>query len=172
MENLEYSNLGPIQLCPYHKSVIVWLFRLSHIVLGTVGLINFNVWVAGLYLIYSIVFTFWAWPVKHCEHCYYSVAKIDTMNGRTVKKLLPLDEWKEFELEKHVACGKNLFPPLGFLLWLLPIVLIGISLFLNFSIIPLLSLIGFIVGIGGMFGYVRLKVCPVCAIMEECHAAF
>jgi hypothetical protein len=87
-------------------------------------------------------------------------------------KLLPKDEWKESYLKKHVHRGKKLFPPLGLLLWLLPIVLIGISFLVNFSIISLLSLIGFIVTLALMLLYVRWKVCPTCAIMDECHEAF
>ena len=86
--------------------------------------------------------------------------------------LLPLDVWKESYLKKHVNCGKKFFPPIGLLQWFLPLVLIGISFFFNFSIIALLSLIGFIVLLAGMLLYVRWKVCPKCAIVDECHAAF
>ena len=169
---LEYSKFGPLQKCPYHKSVFVWIFRLGQMALGTLGLIYLNIWVAVLYLLFSIVFTFWAWPVKHCKYCYYNVTTMDRKNGKTVMKLLSVDEWKESHLKKHVERGKKLFPPLGLLLWLLPIVLIGISLFVNFSLIALFSLIGFIIMLVFMFFYVRWKVCPTCAFMEECHEAF
>ncbi|MFX0209442.1 MAG: hypothetical protein ACFFDT_25885, partial [Candidatus Hodarchaeota archaeon] len=84
----------------------------------------------------------------------------------------PLDDWKETYLSKHVACGKRWGSPNLMILWLGPIVLIPISLLLNFSMIALLSLIGFI-GSLAVFGiYMRKVVCPTCAFMEECHAAF
>ena len=161
-----------MQKCPYHKSVFVWIFRLGQMVFGTVGLTYLNIWIAVLYLLFSIVFTFWAWPVKHCKYCYYNVPTTDQRNGKTVMKLLPEEEWKESYLKKHVHRGKKLFPPLSILLWFLPIVLIGISLFWNFSIIALFSLIGFIVTLALMLLYVRWKVCPTCAIVDECHEAF
>jgi hypothetical protein len=169
---LEYSKFGPLQKCPYQKSILVWIFRLGQMALGTLGLIYLNVWIAVSYLLFSIVFTFWAWPVKHCKYCYYNVTTTDQKNGKTVIKLLPVEEWKELYLKKHVNRGKKLFPPLGLMLWLLPIVLIGVSFFVNFSIIALLSLIGFIVMLAVMLLYVRWKVCPTCAFMEECHEAF
>ena len=169
---IDTTKFGPIQKCPYHKSVLVWIFRLGQMAFGTVGLIYLNSWVAVLYLLYSIVFTFWAWPVKHCKNCYYNVTTIDKKNGKTIMRLLPMDEWKKSYLRKHVDRGKKLFPPLALLLWLLPIILIGISFFWNFSIVTLLSIIGFIVMLAVMLLYVRWKVCPTCAFMEECHAAF
>ena len=172
METLEYSKIGPFQKCPYHKSVFVWNFRLSQMVFGTIGLIYLNIWIAVSYLLSSIVYTFCAWPVKHCKHCYYNVTTIDKKNGKTIMKLLPIDEWKESYLKKHIDCGKKLFPLLAIPLWLIPIVFIVISFFWNFSKIALLSLIGFIVMLALMLLYVRWKICPTCAIMEECHAAF
>ena len=111
-------------------------------------------------------------PLWHCKYCYYNVATTDKKNGKAVMKLLSVEEWKELYLKKHVHSGKKLFPPLGLLLWLLPIVLIGISFLVNFSIVALLSLIGFIVMLALMLLYVRWKVCPTCAFMEECHEAF
>jgi hypothetical protein len=172
MEAADSLKLGPLQKCPYHKSILVWVFRWGMMVLGTVGLIFLNPWVALLYFLYTFVFTFWAWPIKHCKNCYYSVVRMEEKNGKPVKMLLPLNEWKESHLKKHVDCGKKLFPPLGFLLWILPIVLMGISLLWNFSVISLFSLIGFMVLLAVMLLYVRWKVCPTCVIVDECHAAF
>ena len=172
MKTIVCTKIGPLQKCPYNKSVLVWVFRLGQMVFGTVGLTFLNIWVAVMYLLYTFVFTFWAWPVKHCKHCYYNVTTMYKKHGKTIMKLLPIDEWKESHLKKHVDCGKKLFPPLGILLWLLPIVLIGISFFWNFSIIALLSLIGFMILLAVMLLYVRWKVCPTCAFMEECHASF
>lgn len=167
-----YKKYGPLQKCPYNTSVLIWVFRSGQMVFGTVGLTFLNIWVAAIYLLYTFAFTFWAWPVKHCKYCYYNVNTIDKKNGKTIRKLLTVDEWKESYLTKHVDCGKKLFPPLSILLWIFPIVLIVISFFWNFSVIALLSLIGFIVLLGAQFLYVKWKVCPTCAFMEECHASF
>ena len=172
MKAVDPTKFGPLQKCPYHKSARVWICRIGMMVFGSVGLIYFNIWVAALYLLNSFLITFWAWPVKHCKHCYYNVTTIEKKNGKTIMRLLSLDEWRESHLKKHVDCGKKLFPPIGLLLWLLPIVLMGISFFWNFSIFALFSLIGFICMLAVMLLYVRWKVCPTCAFIEECHAAF
>ena len=154
--------------CPYNRSVLQVVLRLVLMVLGTVGLLFFNVWVATAYLIYYIAFFFFLMPVMHCQYCYYKV-KEPTKDGK--KSLLPKEKWKECYLEKHVACGKK-WAVNFFFLWFLPIILIIISLFLSFSIIALLFLIGFIVVLAISLIHMRLKVCPTCAIMEECHTAF
>ncbi|MFQ5976781.1 MAG: hypothetical protein ACE5OZ_01465 [Candidatus Heimdallarchaeota archaeon] len=159
--------------CPYYTPIFQWILRLGLMALGTVGLSFFNVWVAVLYLIYSVGFFLWAMPVKHCQHCYYSVkdTAIDSKTGKTIETLLPLDKWKDSYLQKHVECGKKW----GYnflILWFLPIFLIGISLFLSFSVLALIFLIGFIVVLAATLIHMKWKVCPTCAIMEECHASF
>lgn len=159
--------------CPYNNSVLLLGLKIGLIALGTVGIYYLNVWIAVAYLLYSVVFFFLAMPVKHCQYCYYKVREpaVKREKGKTSMKLLPLDEWKESYLQKHVDCGKKW----GFnfiILWIGPIVLIGISLFLNFSIVALLALIGFIGSLAVMVIYTKRKVCPTCAIMDECHAAF
>ncbi|MHA1978924.1 MAG: hypothetical protein ACW98I_18620 [Candidatus Hodarchaeales archaeon] len=160
--------------CPYNNSVLVLVLRLSLIALGTVGLIFFNVWIAVVYLAYSIVWNLLAWPIKHCQYCYYKVKappKIDEKTGKRVAELLPLDVWKESYLHKHVECGKKWSKNL-FVLWLLPIVLIPISFLFDFSLFAFIILISFIVVLAGSLGYTRWKICPTCAFMEECHASF
>ena len=115
---------------------------------------------------------FLAMPLKHCQYCYYKIKEttIDRKNGKTIVKLLPKDKWKKSYLKKHVECGKkggfNIF-----IIWFLPIVLIGISFFLRFSIFALISLIGFVVMLAVMLIHMKWKVCPTCAIMDECFAA-
>lgn len=159
--------------CPYNNSVFLLVLRLGLIALGTVGIWFLHAWIAVVYLLYSVVFFFLAMPVKHCQYCYYKIREPggEREKGKTRMKLLPLDEWKESYLQKHVECGKKW----GFnftILWLGPIVLIGISLFLNFSIFALISLIGFIGSLAVMVIYIKSRVCPTCAFMDECHASF
>ncbi|MHA2203349.1 MAG: hypothetical protein ACW991_06645 [Candidatus Hodarchaeales archaeon] len=159
--------------CPYNNSVIVLVLRLGLIALGTFGISFFNVWVAVVYLIYSVWFNLFVWPIKHCRNCYYKIkeATVDEKTGKTTLTLLSVDEWKETYLEKHVACGKKWFWH-SYILWLGPIVLIPISFLWNFSVFALISLIGFIAVLAGTLLYVRFRVCPSCAFMDECHAAF
>ena len=157
--------------CPFYKSIFQWVLRLALMVLGTVGLMFFNIWVAVAYLIYYILFFFLLMPLKHCQYCYFCVKETTTEGGKTNKKLLSVDEWKESYLKKHVACGKK-WSFNFIILWVLPIVLIIISFFFNFSIFALISLIGFICVLALMLIHMRWKVCPTCAIMEECHSSF
>jgi hypothetical protein len=141
---------------------------------GTIGLSLINIWLALAYLTYSAVWNLFLWPVKHCANCYYKVKappKLDEKTGKTIAELMPLNEWKESHLQKHVACGKKWFWH-SYILWLVPIILIGISVLFDFSPLALIYLIGFIGTLAGTLGFVRFKVCPNCAFMEECHAAF
>jgi len=162
------------QNCPYERSIIQWFSRLALIVFGSVGLIFFNLWASLAYLIYSVLYNFLAFPLKHCQYCYFKIMEsvIDEENGKTISKILNKDKWKELYLEKHVDCGKKWGAPNLFILWFLPIVLIIISFFLDYSPISLVSLIGFIVILVIMGVHMNKKVCPTCAIKDECHAAF
>jgi len=168
--NLSFFAIFP--KCPFNKSVLQ-LIKLALIALGTVGLYFLNLWVAVVYLIYSVVFYFLAMPLWHCQYCYYQVkvTATDRKTGKTRVELLPVDKWKESYLKKHVKCGKK-WGFNFFIIWLGPIVLIGISFFLSFSLFALMSLIGFVVVLVVMLIYMKRKVCPTCAIVDECHASF
>jgi hypothetical protein len=168
--NLSFFAIFP--KCPFNKSVLQ-LVKLALIALGTLGLYFLNLWIAVVYLIYSVVFYFLAMPLWHCQYCYYKVkvTAMDRKTGKTMVKLLPVDKWKESYLKKHVNCAKK-WGFNFFILWLGPIVLIGILFFLSFSIFALMSLIGFIVVLVVMLIYMKRKVCPTCAIVDECHASF
>ena len=160
--------------CPYNDSFIVLILRLSMVALGTLGLSLLNVWLAIVYLTYSIVWNLYLWPVKHCQNCYYKIKApptVDEKTGKTIAELMPVDEWTESYLQKHVNCAKKWFFN-AYILWLVPIVLIPISFLWNFSPFALIALIGFIGVLAGTLLYVRFRVCPSCAFMDECHAAF
>ena len=159
--------------CPFNDSVLLLVLRLGLIALGTVGISFLNVWIAVVYLICSDGFFFVVSPVKHCQYCYYKVKEtpLDRKKRKSIGKLLPVDKWKESYLNKHVNCAKKW----GFnfiILWLGPIILIGISFFLNFSLFALIFLIGFIVVIAIMMTHMKRHVCPTCAIKDECHSSF
>ena len=159
--------------CPYNNSAVIMVLRLGLMALGTLGLVFFNLWVSVVYLGYSVLFNFLFFPSKHCQFCYYAVKETTTDNetGKTIRKLYPKDQWKESCLEKHVTCAKKWAINL-YILWFSPIILIIISFFFNFSSIALLSLIGFIGAFVFMFYYIQKKICPNCAIEEECKASF
>ncbi|MHA2273438.1 MAG: hypothetical protein ACXACI_16405 [Candidatus Hodarchaeales archaeon] len=159
--------------CPFNNSVVLLVLRLGVIALGTVGISFLNIWIAVVYLVFSFGFFFLVSPVKHCQYCYYKVKKptIDSETGKTSQTLLPKDEWVESCLQTHVVNAKRWFSGY-YLIVLIPIILIVISFFLDFSIFALFSLIGFIAALAGILAYTRWKICPNCAFMEECHAAF
>jgi hypothetical protein len=163
--------LGIFPKCHFYKPVPL-LIILVFIALGTWGIYYFNLWAAVGYLIYSILFYFLVMPLTICKYCYYKVKEttIDKEKGKTIEKLLPLDKWRESYLKKHV--GQKNWVGLMTIIWFLPIVLIVISFFLNFSIFALISLIGFIVVLVGNYFYMLRKVCPACAIQKECHSSF
>ena len=126
-----------------------------------------NTWVALVYSVYSVLFFFLALPLTICKRCYYKTKQ----TGQTCEKLLPVNKWRELHLKKWVSQGEKVRVFMG-IIWLLPMVLIFISFFFNFSLFGLLSLIGCIAVLGGNVIYMNQKVCPTCAIKDECHSSF
>jgi small-conductance mechanosensitive channel len=157
--------------CPFYK-LITLLIILALIALGTVGIYYLNLWAAVGYLIYSILFYFLLMPLTICKFCYFKVKEttVEKEKGKTVEKLLTVDKWRESYLKKHV--GQKNWVIFMVIVWFLPIVLIVISFFLNFSIFALIILIGFIIVLVGNFFYMLRVKCPKCAIKEECHSSF
>ncbi|MHA2283096.1 MAG: hypothetical protein ACXAC5_19825 [Promethearchaeota archaeon] len=166
------SILGIYPKCPYYKPAPL-LFHWIVYALGTVGIYFLNLWAAVAYLIYAILWYFFVMPIMHCRYCYYKVKETteDSTTGKSIENLMPKDKWVESCLQKHVKCAKKY--GFGFYIsWFLPIILMVVSFFVSFSIFALLSLIGFIAMLAGTLVFVRYKVCPTCAIKDECHAVF
>jgi hypothetical protein len=163
--------LGIFPKCPFYKPVPL-LIILVLIALGTVGIYFLNLWAAVGYFICSIVFYFLVMPFTICKYCYFKVKEttIDREKGKTIDKLLPLDKWRDSYLQKHA--GQKYWVLFMVIIWFLPIVLIVISFFWNFSIFALIYLIGFIVALVGFILYLLRKKCPTCAIQDECHSSF
>ena len=163
--------LGIFPKCPFYKPVPL-LIILVLIAFGTWGIYYLNLWAAVAYLIYSILYYFLAMPLTMCKYCYFKVKEttIDKEKGKTTEKLLSVDKWSESYLHKHV--GQKHWTWLMMIVWFLPIVLIAISFFRDFSIFALISLIGFIVVVVGNYFYMLRKKCPTYAIQEECHSSF
>jgi hypothetical protein len=163
--------LGIFPKCPFYKPVPV-LIILVLIALGTLGIYFLNLWVAVVYLVFSILYYFVAMPFTMCKYCYYRVTETssDENKGETVERLVPLVTWREVYLRKHV--GQKNWTLFMTTVWFLPIVLIVISFFFNFSLFALISLIGFIAVLAGNWFYMLRRKCPTCAIREECHSSF
>jgi membrane protein YdbS with pleckstrin-like domain len=164
--------LGIFPKCPFYGKPVSVLIILVLIALGTWGIYYLNLWAAVGYLIYSVLFYFLIMPLTMCKYCYYKVKEttIDKEKGKTSEKLLSVDKWSESYLHKHV--GQKHWTWLMTIVWLLPIVLIVISFFANFSIFALISLIGFMVVLAGNWLYMLRVKCPTCAIRDECHSSF
>jgi hypothetical protein len=158
--------------CPFYTSATALSIILSLIALGTLGIYFFNVWVAVGYSIFSILFYFFIMPLTMCKYCYFKVVETiaDEEKGTTTERLLSVDNWSKSHLHMHV--GQKGWAFVMAIIWFLPIVLIGASLFLNFSSLPLLSLVGFVVVLVGNYYYMVRVKCPSCPIQEECHSSF
>jgi len=163
--------LGIFPKCPFYKPVPV-LIILVLIAFGTWGIYYLHLWAAVAYLGFSILYYFVAMPFTMCKYCFYRVTEMtpDGNNGETIEKLVPLTTWREVYLRKHV--GQKNWTFFMTTVWFLPIVLIVISFFLNFTLYALISLIGFFAVLVGNWFYMLRKKCPTCAIREECHSSF
>jgi hypothetical protein len=165
--------LGIYPRCPFYKSVTAVMIILILIALGTWGIYYLNLWVAVVYLIFSLVWYFLVMPFTLCKYCYYKAKETtkDLKTGKIIEKLMPLDKWREINgIDKHV--GQKNWTYCMSVVWLLPFVLIVISFFKNFSIFALIALIGFTIVLVGNYYYMMRVKCPSCAIQKECHAAF
>ena len=153
--------LGIIPKCPFYKPVRL-LIILAMIAIGTWGIYFLNVWAAGSYFVYSILVFFVTLPLTICKYCFYTTKKsIQSSIGK----------WKELYLKEWIRKGKMVRVFMG-IIWLLPMVLIFISFFLNFSFFTIITLIGCIAVLGGNVIYMNQRVCPTCAINDECHSSF
>ena len=163
--------MGIFPKCPFYKLVPL-LIILVLVALGTWGIYFLNLWTAVGYLIFSLLFYFLVMPLTICKYCYFKVTetKKDEEKGKTTKKLLSVDNWTKSHLHKHV--GQKNWVIFMVIVWFLPIVLIAISFFTNFSIFALISFIGFIVVLVGNYFYMLRVKCPSCPIREQCHSSF
>ncbi|MHA2192669.1 MAG: hypothetical protein ACXAAR_04505 [Candidatus Thorarchaeota archaeon] len=158
--------------CPFFGSATALSIILALMGLGTWGTYYLNPWVAVGYLSYSIVFYFLVMPLTMCRYCYFKVteAMTDEESGKTAEKLLSVDRWTKSHLHMHV--GQKGWALAMAIVWFTPILLIGASLFLNFSPFALLALLGFVVVLVGNYYYMLRVKCPSCPIQEECHSSF
>ena len=115
-----------------------------------------------LYFIYSILIFFLILPLTICKYCFYKTKKSIQFS---------VDKWRELYLKNWISKGKMVRIFMG-IIWLLPMVLIFISFFLNFSFFAIISLIGCIAVLGGNVIYMNNRVCPTCDINDECHSSF
>ena len=163
--------LGIFPKCPFYKPLPI-LIILVLITLGSWGIYYLNLWAAVVYSIYSIFFYFLVMPLTMCKYCYFKTTETttDKENGKTSEKLLSVDEWSKSHLHKHVGQKHWVWPM--FIVWVLPIVLVVISFFLNFSIFAVIALIGFTAVVVGNFFYMIRVKCKTCPIQEECHSSF
>ena len=158
--------------CPFYKTVPV-LIILVLITFGTWGIYYLNLWAAGIYLIFSLGWYFVVMPFTLCKFCYYRAKEtvVDQESGVMFEQLMSVEKWREMNgIAMHVGQAKWTYCMSA--IWLLPIPLIIISYFVNFSIFALVALIGFIAVLVGNYYYMLRVKCPTCAIREDCHAAF
>ena len=152
--------LGIFPKCPFYRPGRL-LIIFAMIIIGTWGISFLNIWTSVLYLIYSVLVFFLILPLTICKYCYYKTKSIQ----------FSVDKWRELYLKKWISQGKIVRIFMG-IIWLLPMVLIFISFFLNFSFFALLSLIGCIVVLGLNVIYMNHRVCSTCTIKNECHSSF
>lgn len=163
----------PFPNCPYNNSLVQWMIRIGLIIIGTIGLYSVNIWVSAIYFFYSLVYHFLIMPIKHCKYCYYNTrTQTLDLNKKVIDQLLPVNSWTESYLSKHVTCGHTWGAPHLAVLWFTPIILLAISLILNFSMYPLILLILFIILLAIMGVHMKSRVCERCAIKEACHSSF
>ena len=163
--------LGIFPKCPFYKLVPL-LIILVLIALGTWGIYFLNLWTAVGYLVFSLLFYFLMMPFTMCKHCYFKVIEtsIDEETGETTRKLMDADVWGKTLLHMHV--GQKHWTWLMTTVWFLPIILIFVSFFRDFSYFALIAFIGSISMVVGNFFYMLRVKCPTCAIRKYCHSAF
>ena len=149
----EISNLP--KKCPLHKDALQMVLNLLMLTFGTLGLYYLHLWFAISYLIYFVLFFFILMPVKACQYCYFN------------SKGLTIDQWKKDYLDLHEANWKKYGLGL-FALWLLPIIGIITSFFIEFEVNALVALGLFIVMLIASQVNMRKNLCPNCEMLPYC----
>ena len=147
--------------CPFYRSVRL-LIIFAMIIIGTWGISFLNIYASVSYFIYSILVFFLILPLTICKYCFYKTKKSIQFS---------VHKWRELYLKKWISQGKMVRIFMG-IIWLLPMVLIFISFFLNFSFFAIISLIGCIAVLRGNVIYMNNRVCSTCTIKDECHSSF
>jgi len=140
--------------CPVTASKSRFGLNLPMVALGAVGLSFLSIWVSAAYIVLFFVFFFVIMPFKACQYCYF---RVDS----------PLEEWKEEYLQSHAESMKRWGSGI-FLIWIIPIIGIIISFFLNFSIVAAACLVGFIAILSVSSAHLNRTICAHCAILEVC----
>lgn len=163
--------LGYVPKCLFYKPINLLIY-LVLIAFGTWGSYYLNLWAAVAYPIYSLLFLFLIMPLTMCKYCYFKVKEttVDEEKGKSVEKLMTVNNWGKSHLHKHVGQKYWVWPMM--IIWVLPIVLTIISFFRNYSYLAIIALVGFILSLIGYFLYVTQIKCKACPIKEECHSSF
>lgn len=140
--------------CPATASQSRFGLNLIMVAFGAVGLFYLSIWASAGYIVLFFVVFFVVMPLRMCQYCYY---KRDT----------PLEEWKEEYLQQHADCMKKWGSAI-FLIWGVPIVGIVASFFVNFSLVAVVCLIGFVALLSLSSRQLRKTVCAHCEILEVC----
>lgn len=141
--------------CPLHKSTLQIVINLLIVIFGTLGLYYLNLWFAISYLIVFVLFFALIMPVKACQYCYFKIEE------------LTLEQWKEEYGDLHEASWKKYGIGM-FALWLLPIIGISISFFIEFEIVALVALILFISMLVISQVNLRKNICSKCEMLPIC----
>ena len=141
--------------CPLHTNTMQRILNPLLIIFGTLGLYYLNLWFAIFYLLISVVFFMIIMPTKACQYCYFNSEGIT------------LDQWKKEYAKLHEANWKKFGLGL-FTVWLLPVIGIIISFFLEFEILALVTLILYISIFTVSQINFKKKVCPKCEMLPIC----
>ncbi|MHA1911153.1 MAG: hypothetical protein ACTSYA_05595 [Candidatus Kariarchaeaceae archaeon] len=141
--------------CPLHTNLFQTVLNLLMAAFGSIGLYYLNLWLAISYLIFFVLFFHVIMPVKACQYCFFHIEG------------LTLDQWKEEYLALHEANWKKYGLGL-FVIWLIPIIGISISFFIEFEIIALVALIAFLVVLIILQVNMRKNLCPDCEMLPYC----
>ncbi len=140
--------------CSAAASKLRFGLNLIMVVLGAAGLYFLNIWVSVAYVVWFFLFFFVIMPFVVCRYCYF---RVDAT----------IEEWKEKYLQLHADCMKKWGAAI-FLVWAIPIIGILVSLFLNFSAIALLCLVGFVIMVVINAATLSRTICVHCSIYDVC----
>lgn len=121
---------------------------------GAVGLSYLNVWVSVAFIVLFVAYFFVIMPLTLCKYCYF---KTDA----------DLKEWEEKYLQLHTKAMKKWGMGI-FIVWLVPVIGIVVSFFVNFSVVAVICLVGFVAFLLWLPRQLSQTICSHCAIVEMC----
>lgn len=124
------------------------------VVCGSLGLSYLSIWASVAFIVLFLAYFFVIMPSTLCKYCYFRTD-------------CDLKEWEEQYLAVHTEAMKKWGMGI-FVVWLVPVIGIVVSFFVNFSVVAVICLVGFVASLLWLPRQLSQDICSHCALVDMC----